>query len=575
MGIPQLSSSITVLVSIERKQLSNLPMAFEQIKFKAEIEENALGNTVVKKFSILNKPTSKSHLGSISCHIQSGNQLGHFYVRTTEFSDCELMTNGQKLDFESGNHYIIAISIQANNSQPIDPLKSIAIVTVTVSDVNDNRPSFTYDWPMHRLIGQQYVTAISRDAATSTPFAKISAVDADSGTFGNVVYKLIKQTDNNEISNYFAIDYTTGLLSNLKTFERLSPNVTSFQLTVLVRDNPKSSTNYLQTTTNVTVNLISDEHRLVLVIMDVQPDQVARQKLQLIDMLQQNTNYVINVEKIESRKYVNNSKLQSDAGGSDIWINAIDPKTLSTVTVSDQHLQTFFLNGEQKQTLLYSMSAGLEVKFQSINFYSMEMHQKSTTKANTMEELEMDNGFQVALIALAGLIAVGAFIAIVYLCVIWTRFVSYRDQLRRLSLVPKYDQHVLYEPNLKPYETQVLRMNMHNDDSSSVEGSYMPFDLNGPIDDLSFLTKGMGDMSTLEAENLSSESDSLEIGDASIFSPSVRSRERVTFADVLRPAQNPVYHSSDDANSSPTEEVISLPRPHLRHSSTPMVTTEL
>ena len=54
-------------------------------------------------------------------------------------------------------------------------------VNIIVKDTNDNTPFFQYQSPMHKLIGQRYVSSVTRDASALTPFTKITVAVAAVG----------------------------------------------------------------------------------------------------------------------------------------------------------------------------------------------------------------------------------------------------------------------------------------------------------------------------------------------------------------------------------------------------------
>lgn len=107
-------------------------------KNRVEIEENTLGNTPVKTLPIVNKPS----LDLLSCDIKRGNDLGlnvviylqfyfflllyiinllmwstgHFYIVTTKNGECELRTNGQKLDYETKPYHKLIVTLITNST---------------------------------------------------------------------------------------------------------------------------------------------------------------------------------------------------------------------------------------------------------------------------------------------------------------------------------------------------------------------------------------------------------------------------------------------------------------------------
>ncbi|GIY89515.1 cadherin-99C [Caerostris extrusa] len=64
-----------------------------------------------------------------------------------------------------------------------------------------------------------------------------------------------------------------------------------------------------------------------------------------------------------------------------------------------------------------------------------------------------------ALIALACIIVILGFVGIVYHCCMWSRYVAYRERVKRMYVAPRYEP-VFVEPSLKEYETQVLQMSI-------------------------------------------------------------------------------------------------------------------
>ena len=56
-------------------------------------------------------------------------------------------------------------------------------VTITIGDVNDNRPVFVQ--PMQKLL------VISENTVPGTSIVMVSATDADEGNYGHVTYRLL------------------------------------------------------------------------------------------------------------------------------------------------------------------------------------------------------------------------------------------------------------------------------------------------------------------------------------------------------------------------------------------------
>lgn len=572
LGSPQLTASATIAIYIEHlaTPAPEMGLAFPDPSYTLEIDENALGNTIIKTLPIINK---RAVSPTMSCEIERGNEQDHFYLQTSDKGDCELRTKGQKLDYESKPQYHLIIKLKTDTAA-VDRSRVRTEVTVKVMDSNDNSPNFLYPSPMSKLIGKRYVASIANDAASLTPVTKISAIDHDSGEYGKLEYSIIPESDP---GNFFLIDRETGLVSNSRTFEKVESNDTLFEIKIRARDNPKS-TNNLNSTASLVINLISDVHRLVLVILDSPPEKVAEQKSKLTEMLQDTANLVINIEKIESRRYLNNSRVTTDPGGTDIWFNAVDPKTMQIITATDDKLNMFVKDHSLQRSVLYAMSGALEMNVDSVRapiVIEINVQVPLLPPAHIWTEEDVD-GFQAALIALACIIAVLGTVGIIYVCFIWSRFKTYRDRIQRLSLAPRYEP-VLVEPNLKPYETQILEMNVQLDDSSSFEDNGSPYDFKRTMDNVSYITKDTGDGSTLALGNMSfTESDSFEGGESILLNSQHHGggRDPVGFGITMSPAHNPVYHSSDENAGSPFEGFSLSPQPRSgRINLSPVATT--
>jgi len=110
---------------------------------------------------------------------------------------------------------------------------------VRVVDENDNKPEFLF--PDHQRIarGKKFYSAISEDAQISTSVMQIRAEDQDSGLYHEIVYEIV--SDNPLTRSYFTIDKNSGIVSNTKTFDDVSPTLLPFRLTVTAKDNPKGA----------------------------------------------------------------------------------------------------------------------------------------------------------------------------------------------------------------------------------------------------------------------------------------------------------------------------------------------
>lgn len=127
----------------------------------------------------------------------------------------------RRLDREQQNEYrleIRALDTSASNN----PQSSAVTVKVEIADVNDNAPQWAAD---------PIVINIAEDTPIGSFVYNFSASDADSGTNGEIQYKLLKQVPSDVET--FAVDPLTGTLSLLAPldYETLSEYILVIQAT--------------------------------------------------------------------------------------------------------------------------------------------------------------------------------------------------------------------------------------------------------------------------------------------------------------------------------------------------------
>ena len=141
------------------------------------------------------------------------------------------------IDYEDPNSREFSIDITANNP----PHSTTVRTLITVTDVNDNTPTFVGD----------YTSSVSEHSARGTLVDTVLATDADSGTNGEVIYSIVGGNS----QGLFAIDRIDGHVTTAGDIDR--EEVTSFELRVRARDrgSPRLSS---FTTVIVTVVDIND-----------------------------------------------------------------------------------------------------------------------------------------------------------------------------------------------------------------------------------------------------------------------------------------------------------------------------
>uniref|UniRef100_A0A672FPZ6 Cadherin domain-containing protein n=1 Tax=Salarias fasciatus TaxID=181472 RepID=A0A672FPZ6_SALFA len=172
-----------------------------------------------------------------------------FKLKSNYKNDYSLVVDGP-LDRENISFYNVTIKATDEGSPP---LSSIRVITVEVSDVNDNAPHF-----MEPVIN----VFVKENSPTGSIICKISAMDPDLQSNARLSYSLLDSVPrNNPISSVLNINSETGEIVSLQSFN--FEELKTFQFKVQATDSgvpPLSS--------NVTVNvLVLDENDNVPTIL--------------------------------------------------------------------------------------------------------------------------------------------------------------------------------------------------------------------------------------------------------------------------------------------------------------------
>ncbi|XP_048650555.1 cadherin EGF LAG seven-pass G-type receptor 3 isoform X2 [Marmota marmota marmota] len=162
-GRPPLSNN-TGLVSIQVVDINDHTPIFVSTPFQVSVLENApLGHSVI-------------HIQAVDA--DHGENARLEYSLTGVAPDTPFVINSATgwvsvsgpLDRESVEHYFFGVEARDHGSPP---LSASASVTVTVLDVNDNRPEFTM---------KEYHLRLNEDAAVGTSVVSVTAVDRDANS---------------------------------------------------------------------------------------------------------------------------------------------------------------------------------------------------------------------------------------------------------------------------------------------------------------------------------------------------------------------------------------------------------
>ncbi|XP_073710571.1 protocadherin alpha-3 isoform X16 [Misgurnus anguillicaudatus] len=200
------------------------------------VKEDAPINTMVGMITVTDNDSGKN--GQVDLKIQGSVP---FKVQNSYKNYYSLVVNGP-LDRESAHAYNVTI-IATDEGTP--PLSSTSVITVHVSDVNDNAPRFP------ESVINVYVKENSQIGAV---IHTVSAFDPDVGDNARITYSLVESFKSGPVTSMININSDSGDIHSLQSFNY--EEIKTFQFKVQATDSgvpPLSS--------NVTVNVfILDEN---------------------------------------------------------------------------------------------------------------------------------------------------------------------------------------------------------------------------------------------------------------------------------------------------------------------------
>ncbi|CAH1113662.1 unnamed protein product [Psylliodes chrysocephalus] len=543
MGDPQLSSVITVDVYIQHVATvaPEVGLRFADTSYSFQVPENATVGYKIKTLTIVNSQTHGTNI-PLKCQIVSGNKEGKFFINVTEDRNCALYLNST-LDYETEESYQFEVEIMSLKGF-INKEFAVAQITVNVLDVNDNEPFFIY------LSGdyQKYYAAISDSSPISSTVLQVKADDKDSGKYGKIQYSIA----GNLSEEFFKIDSSTGIVKTKRSFEDVDITILPIRFEALARDNPNSTTDFFEIRTQVVVNLISQINRLILVIGDAKPDMVQTKLDEITRILQEQSGLIVGIEKLTSREFVGgNNTLETDPAATDVWFYVIDPETDEILSRNSSLVKRSIIEKSAMANITFDITS--QIKHTAINIHEPLAIQKPKKTAIASFNTDI---FPYALIVVGIIIGVLGLVGIIYICISWSRYKSYKEQMQRQYTVPssptRYDT-VYVEPNLKEYETQVLQMCVPVDDQEDFNDLHLDFSNKNhtfSLDNVSYIGKDSnlkkyGQQSPVSSESATTARAS-SVGDSHILNKNDHSRN------------DHMYRSSDEdeMNASPTNDNV-------------------
>ncbi len=204
--------------------------------FVNTVKEDAPNGTVVSMITVLDNDAGKN--GEIKLKVRDSLP---FKVQNSYNNYYTLIVNGP-LDRERASEYNVTITA---TDEGTPPLSSTSVITVHVSDVNDNAPRFP------EPVINVYVKENSQIGAV---IHTVSAFDPDVGDNARITYSLLESSKSGPVTSMININSDSGDIHSLQTFNY--EEIKTFEFKVQATDSgvpPLSS--------NVTVNVfILDEN---------------------------------------------------------------------------------------------------------------------------------------------------------------------------------------------------------------------------------------------------------------------------------------------------------------------------
>ncbi|XP_072315856.1 protocadherin Fat 4 [Eucyclogobius newberryi] len=203
-GFPQLFSETIITLEITGK--NTFSPSFRESYVSYSVPEDLPEGSVIGKCQAEDGDTGSN--GAIMYFLHKH----HFPFSIGEMTG--LITLNGELDFENERRYQLQVTAKDGGWVSRTALLN---VTVEVIDVNDNTPTFPIS---------EFIAFLTENSEKGTVVLSVNANDADSGSYGHIVYSVAGgQVDK------FAIDSRTGTITTLDSFD-YEQHQTSFDLTV-------------------------------------------------------------------------------------------------------------------------------------------------------------------------------------------------------------------------------------------------------------------------------------------------------------------------------------------------------
>ncbi|XP_076686160.1 cadherin 87A isoform X2 [Andrena cerasifolii] len=193
----------TAEATVTIKDVNDEPPTFNRREYNIEIPENVPNGTPLPHLDMTVKDPDVGLNSVFSLRLEDITD-GAFTIEpnmATGSTSVNIRVANGSLDYENPNQRKFIILVVAEEVHTNPKLSSTATVTVSITDANDNSPSFS---------SPTYTAVVLETAPPGTPIITITAKDRDSGRFGTagINYQLLGQG-----AQHFSVDKKTGTIT--------------------------------------------------------------------------------------------------------------------------------------------------------------------------------------------------------------------------------------------------------------------------------------------------------------------------------------------------------------------------
>ncbi|XP_063784664.1 protocadherin gamma-C5-like isoform X33 [Pseudophryne corroboree] len=222
-GVPEMEGNCIIQVEVDDVN-DNAPEILLTF-LMTDVPEDAVVGTVVGLFSIKDKDSGQN--GEVRLELPSNLP---FKFKSSE-GHYSLITDGT-LDREITSQYVIEL-IASDMGSP--PLRTQQSITLKISDVNDNQPTFAQS---------VYSVSVQENNKPGQLLVEISASDPDEGENSNLVYSILdSQVEGSSISSFVYINSKDGNIYAQRSFDFEQIQVLQVPIKVEDSGSPKQFSN--------------------------------------------------------------------------------------------------------------------------------------------------------------------------------------------------------------------------------------------------------------------------------------------------------------------------------------------